>query len=143
MIYSLKRAKIAHLKVDEVFTKVFGKYVDFVDNFSRKLAVELLEHIKINNYAIELIDNGKFSYNFIYSLRPMKLKILKTYIANNLANNFIRLFQFSVKTLIFFDKKLNGSLRLHIDYENLNNLIIKNRYLLSLVSKLLDQLGQA
>ncbi len=78
-----------------------------------------------------------------YSLGPIKLEILKTYIKNNLANGFIRLSKSATRILIFFDKKLNESLRLYIDYWSLNNLIIKNKYPLPLIRKLLDQLGWA
>ena len=67
--------------------------------------------------------------------------MLKTYIKNNLANDFIRSLKFFVRVPIFFDKKPDGSLRLCIDYQGLNNLTIKNWYLLSLVNKLLNQLG--
>ena len=72
--------------------------------------------MKINNYAIKFIDNYQFSYSFIYSLELIKLKMLKTYIENNLANSFIRPSKFFAKTPIFFDKKLDKSLRLCINY---------------------------
>ena len=68
----------------------------------------------------------------------MELEILKIYIKNNLANKFIRSSKFLVKTPIFFDKKLDRSLQLYINYQDLNNLIIKNCYLLPLIKKSLD-----
>lgn len=68
----------------------------------------------------------------------MKLETLKAYLKNNLANGFIRPFKLFAKAFIFFDKKLNGSLRFCVDYQGLNNLIIKNQYSLSLVGELLD-----
>ena len=40
----------------------------------------------------------------------MKLEILKMYIENNLANNFIKLSKFLIKAFIFFNKKLHESL---------------------------------
>ncbi len=73
----------------------------------------------------------------------MELEILKAYIKNNLASGFIRSFKSPAGAPILFDKKPNGSLRLYVDYQGLNNLIIKNWYLLPLVEELLDQLGQA
>ena len=69
--------------------------------------------------------------------------MLKAYTANNLANGFIKPFKSPTGVLILFNKKLDGSLRLYIEYWSLNNLIIKNRYPLSLVKESLDQLGQA
>ncbi len=68
----------------------------------------------------------------------MELMILKIYIENNLANVFIRLSKFSTRASIFYDRKLDRSLQLCIDYQGLNNLTIKNRYPLPLVRKLLD-----
>ncbi len=56
-MHSLRKAQIAQLKADEVFTKVSSKYADFAGIFSPTLAVELLEHMEINNYAIELVDD--------------------------------------------------------------------------------------
>ena len=71
------------------------------------------------------------------------LEMLKAYIKNNLANGFIRPFKSPAGALIPFDKNPNNSLRLCVDYRGLNNLTIKNRYPLSLVGKLLDQLSRA
>ena len=71
----------------------------------------------------------------------MELETIKIYIKNNLANGSIRPFKSPIRALIFFDKKLHGSLRLYINYQGLNNLTIKNRYPLLLVGKSLDWLG--
>ena len=97
----------------------------------------------INNHAIKLIDDWQPLYNSIYNLSLVKLEILKVYIENNLANDFIRLSKFFVVALIFFNKKLNKSLWLYINYQVFNNLIIKNRYLLLLLGKLLNWLDWA
>ena len=62
----------------------------------------------------------------IYSPRPVKLEIFKTYIKSNLANSFILLLKSSAKAWILFVKKLDSSFCLYIDYYNFNNLTIKN-----------------
>ena len=125
-IYPSKKIQIAHLKADEAFIKVFGKYADFVDIFLPKLATKLSKYTRINNHIIKLVDNQQPPYGSIYSLRPIKLKILKIYMKNNLTNRFIKLFKSLVGVFIFFDKKPNESLRLRGDYQSLNNLTIKN-----------------
>ncbi len=84
-----RKTQIAHLKVDEVPTKVPSEYVDFADVFLPKLAVELPEHTKINNHAIKFVDDWQPPYSLIYNLGPVELETLKTYIENNLANGFI------------------------------------------------------
>ncbi len=120
-----------------------SNYTNFADVFSPKLAVELLEHTGINNHVIELVDNCQLPYGLICSFRPVELEILKNYIKTNLANGFIRPSKSPTGVSIFFDKKLNGSLRLCVDYQGLNNLSIKNLYPLLLVRKSLDWLSWA
>ena len=114
-IHPSKRAQIAYLKADEAPTEVPSKYADFADFFSPKLAAKLSEH-GISNHAIELMDDRQPPYDLIYSLGPVELKTLKAYIKNNLANGFIRPSKFPAGTPILFDKKLDGSLRLCVDY---------------------------
>ncbi len=116
---------------------VSNKYAYFADIFSLKLTIKLSKYIVINNYAIELIDNEQPLYSSIYCLGLMELKILKAYIKNNLANNFIRPSKSLAGTFIFFDQKPDGNLRLYIDYQGFNNLTIKNKYPLLLIEKLL------
>ena len=121
-----KKAQIAYLKADKASTKVPNKYANFIDVFLPKLAAELFKHMKINDHAIELVDNWQPPYGPIYSLGLVELEILKANIKNNLANSFIRLSKSPIRAPIFFDKKQNGSLRLYINYQGLNNLTIKN-----------------
>ncbi len=142
-VYLLKRAQIAHLKADEAFTEVLNKYTNFADIFSAKFATELFEYIEINDHAIELVDDQQLLYDPIYSLGLIELETLKAYIEINLANGFIKSSKSPTEALILFDKKPNGSLRLYIDYQDFNNLTIKNQYLLPLVKESLDQLGWA
>ena len=47
------------------------------------------EYIGINDYTIELEKNKQSTFCPIYSLKPIKLETLKTYIKTNLANSFI------------------------------------------------------
>ena len=56
-VHLLKKAQIAHLKVDEAPTKVSSKYTEFADVFLPKLVAKLSKHTRINNYTIELIDD--------------------------------------------------------------------------------------
>ena len=119
-----KKAQIEHLKVNKALTNVFNKYADFVDIFSAKLAVEFFKHMRIKDYAIKWMDNQQLLYGLIYSLGPIKLEMLKTYVENNLTNSFIRSFKSFAEVSIFFDKKLDGSQKLCVDYQDLNNLTV-------------------
>ncbi len=137
------RAQIAHLKVDEAPIKVTSKYADFADIFLPKLAIELPEHTEIIDHAIKFVDDRQLSYGAIYSLGLIELQTLKAYIENNLANGFIRPSKSPAIASILFDKKQDGSLRLGMDYQGLNNLIIKNWYPLPLIRESLDWLSWA
>ncbi len=138
-----RKVQIAYLKADEAPTKVPSKYADFSDVFLPKMAIELPKYTGINDHAIELVDNRQPPYSPIYSLRPVELETLKVYIKNNLVNGFIKPSKSPIRAPSLFDKKIDGSLRLCVDYQGLSNLTIKNWYPLLLVGKLLDQLSRA
>ena len=91
----------------------------------------------MNKHVIKLEKDKQLSFGPIYNLGLIKLEIFKTYIETNLANGFIQLFKSPAKAPILFDKKSNRSLRFYIDYWSLNNITIKNYYLLLLIGKLL------
>ena len=73
----------------------------------------------------------------------MELDTLKAYIETNLANEFIKPSKLPAGAPILFDQKSDSSLRLCVNYRGLNNLTIKNQYLLPLIGELLDRLGRA
>ena len=73
----------------------------------------------------------------------MELETLKAYIENNFVSGSIKPSKSPAGVLILFDKKSNGSLKLCVDYQGLNNRTIKNWYPLSLVGESLDRLDQA
>ena len=81
-----------------------------------KNIIKLLKNIRINEYAIRLEEEKQLSFDLIYNLKLIKLKILKTYIKTNLANSFIWPFKSFTRVLIFFDKKLDRSLCFYINY---------------------------
>ena len=142
-IHPDREVQVAALIADKAPVAIPAEYSDFEDVFSKESAAVLPEHTEINTHAIDLEEGKQPPYGPIYSLGPVELEILKTYIKTNLANSFIRPSKSPAGAPILFDKKPNGSLCLCIDYWGLNNIIIKNRYLLLFVSKSLDHLGRA
>ena len=129
-IYSKKQAQIkAQVKAllfNKAPTKVPTEYSDYSNVFSAEYAMELPKNTRINEYAIELKEDKQSPFRSIYSLKPVELETLKTYIKTNLANGFIRPFKSPVGASILFDRKSDRSLRLCVDYWGLNNLTIKN-----------------
>ena len=97
----------------------------------------------MNEHAIILEESKQPSFGPIYSLGVVELETLKTYIETNLANDFIRLLKSPAGVSILFNRKLDRSLRLCVDYRGLNNIILKNQYLLLLIDESLNQLDQA
>ena len=142
-IHPSRRPQVSGLIAEEAHTKVSAKYSDFADVFFSDLASELSEHTGINDHARELVDGQQPPYGPIYNLGPVKLETLKTYIETNLANGFIKPSKFLASAPILFDRKSDGSLRLCVNYQGLNNLTIKNRYSLPLIEESLDRLGRA
>ena len=143
-VHPSRRPRISGLIAKEAFTKVPAEYSDFVDVFSPDFISELLEYTEINNLTIKLVDGcHQLSYGPIYSLGPVELKILKAYIETNLANRFNRPSKSPDSAPILFNRKSDGFLWLCVNYRGLNNLTIKNRYLLPLIEESLDRLERA
>ena len=97
-IHSFYNTQIALLMNKEIFIK----YSNVLNVFSLNSAIELPEHIRINNHSINLLEDKQLFYSLIYSLKPVELEILKTYIKTNLANSFIWLFKSPINTSILF-----------------------------------------
>ena len=55
-VHPFRRPQISGLIAKEASTKVAVDYLDFADIFFPHLVSELLEHTKINNYAIEPVE---------------------------------------------------------------------------------------
>ena len=72
----------------------------------------------------------------------MELETLKTYIKTYLKTRFIQPSRSSAVALILFNNKPDRSLHLCVDYGGLNNVTIKNQYLLLLIGEALDWLGR-
>ena len=142
-VHSKKQAQVEALLFDKASTEVPAEYSDYSNVFSAENAAELPENTGINEHAIELEEGKQPLFGPIYSLGPVELETLKTYIKTNLANGFIRPFKSPAGAPILFDRKPDGSLRLCVDYRGLNNITIKNRYPLPLIGESLDRLGRA
>ena len=131
---------LAALQQDKAPIKIPSEYIDYTNVFSLDLAMQLPENTSINKHAIELIEGKEPLYKPIYSLGPVELETLKAYIEIYFKTGFIWPSKSLIDAPIFFDKKPDRSLRLCIDYQELNNLTIKNRYPLPLIGDSLDWL---
>jgi hypothetical protein len=88
-----------------------------------------------------IINTGEiiFPYKFIYKLSKNELKILRKYLNENLEREYIQHFISPVGISILFILKKDGSLRLYVNYRDLNKITIKNRYPFLLVGEILNR----
>ena len=69
--------------------------------FLKKSAIELFEHLYINQHVINLKNGKKLSNWLIYGLELIELKIFKIYITINLANIFFFHYSYLLLELLF------------------------------------------
>ena len=112
---------------------------DFELVFTKEDFDVLLSHFK-QNHTIELISGTELKPPKIYSLLPAKQSELDVFLVENLCTGHICSFKSLMVVLIFFIKKKNSSLQLVQDYKTLNVVMVKNQYLLPLISKLVSKL---
>jgi hypothetical protein len=70
---------------------------------------------------------------YIYLLSEKELQVLREYINENLKKGYIRSSILLIRYSVLFVPKLNGKLRMCVDYRQFNAIIVKNRYILFLI----------
>jgi hypothetical protein len=115
---------------------------DFEDVFAEE-SFDALPERKKWDHAIELVPNAQSRNCKIYPLSPVEQKGLDEFIEENLASGRIRSSKSPMAAPCFFIKKKDGSLRLIQDYRALNDITVKNRYPLPLISELIERLKGA
>ena len=111
---------------------------DFPDVFPEELP-GLPPHKEIE-FAIDVVPGATPASIISYRMAPLKLKELKLQLQELLEKRFIRLSVSPWGAPVLFVKKKDGTLRLCIDYRQLNKLTVKNKYLLPKIDDLFDQL---
>ena len=96
---------------------------------------DLLKH-QPWDHEIPLKPGTKPAYKPIYSLSEKEMTALRDYIKKNLERGYIRPLTSSAGYPILFVLKKNGKLRLYVDYRQLNDITIKNRYPLPRIDEL-------
>ena len=113
------------------------QYHSFANVFSKSKANSLLPH-RPYDLKIPLEEGSQPPLGPIYSLSPLELEALHTYLDKNLVTGTIQPSKLPFSAPILFIKKKDGSLRLCIDYQGLNKITKKDRYPLPLIANLLD-----
>ena len=94
-------------------------------------------------FAIDLIPGTTPISKAPYRMTPSELKELKVQLQELMDKGFIRPSFSPWGAPVLFVKKKDGSLRLCIDYRELNKVTIKNKYPLPRIDDLFDQLQRA
>ena len=114
---------------------------DFPDVFPEELPGSP-PHREIE-FAIDVVPGATPTSITPYRMAPLELKELKLQLQELLEKEFIRPSVSPWGAPVLFVKKKYGTLRLCIDYRQLNKLTVKNKYLLPIIDDLFDQLKGA
>ncbi|SJL16283.1 uncharacterized protein ARMOST_19803 [Armillaria ostoyae] len=115
-------------------------YCSFRDLFSKENFDELPER-KPWDHTIELVPNAKSTLDCkVYPLNRDKQEQLDKFLDKNLKSGRIKESKSPFASPFFFVKKKDRSLQPVQDYRKLNEMTIKNRYPLLLISELIDKL---
>ena len=115
-------------------------YHNFADIFSKSKADMLAPH-REHDLKINLEDGTSPSLRATYFLSSSELGSLCKFLDEHLAIGFIHPSSSTHAAPVLFVCKKDGSLHLCVDFQELNKITKKDRYLLSHISDLLDTLS--
>jgi hypothetical protein len=95
------------------------------------------------DHCIDLMDGKTTKFFPIYNLNEVELKTLREWITEQLEKGYIRPSTSPAGYPVMFVPKKNGKLRLVIDYRQLNEITIKDRTPLPLITEIRDRLTGA
>ena len=98
---------------------------------------------KLWDHAIELVPRVEAKGCKVYLISVSEQSELDHFLTENVETGHIRPSKSPMASPVFFIKKKDGSLRLVQDYQMLNDMTVKNKYLLPLISELVNQLRGA
>jgi hypothetical protein len=134
----------SYVSADVCLDDIPSEYRDLAAVFSKANADKLPPHRVHLDHSIPLEPGSKPHSRPTYSLSEVELEVLHEYLNTNLAKRFIRELSSPYGAPVLFVKKAHShGLRLCVDYRVLNRSTIKNRYLLPLISEVLDRLKNA
>ena len=142
----MKNLKIQLNKTDKTFIDskivISIEYHDFMNVFCKEKANELTSHKK-HDHRIELKDDKKktLRYASLYNMFEEESLLIKQYLQEHLNKEFIESSTAFYAFLILFIKKSDDELKFCVDYRKLNAIIKKNRYLISLIAKIIARLS--
>ena len=123
----------------EIIPEAYHKYKDV---FAKEAFNELFP-CRPWDHAIKLLPGNHKVDCKTYNLTTAKQKELNEFLEENLSTGRIRPSKSQFASAFFFIKKKDGKLHPIQDYRKLNDITVKNRYPLPLISELIDKLKNA
>lgn len=117
-------------------------YHDLAEVFSKQRALSLPPH-RPYDCAIELLPGAPLPTSRLYNLSAPERVSMETYITDSLNSGIIRPSSSPLGAGFFFVEKKDKSLRPCIDFRGLNNITVKNKYPLPLISSAFEPLHGA
>ncbi|KAL2080706.1 hypothetical protein ACEWY4_024499 [Coilia grayii] len=137
-------SQLGHLLPEDFpdLSAVPPEYMDLKAVFSKSRATSLPPH-RPYDCAIDLLPGTSPPRGRLYSLSQPETKAMEKYISESLAAGIIRPSTSPAGAGFFFVGKKDGSLRPCIDYRGLNEITVRNRYPLPLMSSAFEILQGA
>jgi len=132
-----KEVEVDHKKIEEIVSKRFLKWRKVFG----KVESERMPMGKIWDHAIDLKEIFKPQKGRIYPLSKNKREEVQNSVNDQLRKGYIRPSKFPQTLPVFFVGRKDGSMRIVMDYYNLNDQTVKNNYLLPLITDLIDNMG--
>jgi hypothetical protein len=129
----MKTAKKKSWSLDNIVSQEYTKYQELFQEKER--SQNLLKH-QSWNHKIFLEEEQTLRFMLTYRLTEQQLAKLQKYLNKNLKKDYIQSSTLSAEYLILFISKKNEKLQLCMNYRQLNNIIKKNQYSLSLIEKI-------
>jgi hypothetical protein len=121
----------------DVSLRLLPEYLPWVDVFSMEKSDQLPKHGS-HDHHVNFQPGTKSPFGHIYPCSYSPLKVLKIFLNMPKASGKIKRFNSSTTAPIMFIPKVDGKLRICVDYGNLNKITRKDKYLLPLITELRD-----
>ncbi len=121
----------------DIKVKLSSEYHEFLDVFDRAQLNKLLSH-RFYDHKIELISDSMLFHCRVYWMFSVRLLKVKKYLNENLSN--ITSSQTFYFFFVLFALKANKDLWFCVNYQKLNVIFKRNRYSLSLIDEIIDEI---
>jgi hypothetical protein len=128
--------------LDQLIHGIPEHYREFLDVFS-KCKTDLLPEHHVYDCVINLTEGAKLPFGPIYKLTVAEQAILKVWLDDMLKKGFIRVSKLPAASPLFFAPKKDGTLRLCVDYQKINEQTIRDSYPLPIAESLINRVRGA